>query len=170
MFAVEPIPADNPLLGLDNVVLTPHVTWYTVDTMRRYLAEAVDNCRRIRDGQDLGQRRQLGSLVPNRPVIREGNAACPLRSLLSTTTWPIRFGPWWRGWRRRTFCTRRWRPRSRTRRRTGRPPPSRACRACTLRSPLADKGSASSSSRSCWPSSATARCPARSSRRRSPAR
>ena len=53
VFAVEPIPADNPLLSLDNVVLTPHVTWYTVDTMRRYLAEAVDNCRRIRDGQAL---------------------------------------------------------------------------------------------------------------------
>ena len=53
VFAVEPIPADNALLGLDNVVLTPHVTWYTVDTMRRYLAEAVDNCRRMRDGQDL---------------------------------------------------------------------------------------------------------------------
>ena len=53
VFAVEPVPAENPLLGLDNVVLTPHVTWYTVDTMRRYLAEAVDNCRRIRDGRDL---------------------------------------------------------------------------------------------------------------------
>jgi lactate dehydrogenase-like 2-hydroxyacid dehydrogenase len=35
------------------VVLTPHVTWYTVDTMRRYLTHAVDNCQRIRDGQDL---------------------------------------------------------------------------------------------------------------------
>jgi lactate dehydrogenase-like 2-hydroxyacid dehydrogenase len=34
-------------------VLTPHVTWYTADTMRRYLAEAVDNCLRIRDGRDL---------------------------------------------------------------------------------------------------------------------
>lgn len=53
VFAVEPVPAGNPLLRLDNVVLTPHVTWYTVDTMRRYLAEAVDNCRRIRDGRDL---------------------------------------------------------------------------------------------------------------------
>jgi lactate dehydrogenase-like 2-hydroxyacid dehydrogenase len=39
--------------GLDNVVLTPHVTWYTVHTVRRYLAEAVDNCRCLRDGRDL---------------------------------------------------------------------------------------------------------------------
>jgi phosphoglycerate dehydrogenase-like enzyme len=53
VFAVEPVPPDNPLLTLENVVLTPHVTWYTVDTMRRYLTVAVDNCRRIRDGQGL---------------------------------------------------------------------------------------------------------------------
>jgi phosphoglycerate dehydrogenase-like enzyme len=53
VFAVEPVAADNALLGLGNVVLSPHVTWYTVDTMRRYLAEAVDNCRRLRDGRDL---------------------------------------------------------------------------------------------------------------------
>jgi phosphoglycerate dehydrogenase-like enzyme len=53
VFAVEPVAADNPLLSLDNVVLTPHVSWYTADTMRRYLTEAVDNCLRIRDGRDL---------------------------------------------------------------------------------------------------------------------
>jgi len=53
VFAVEPVPAGNPLLSLDNVVLTPHVTWYTADTMRRYLEHAVDNCRRIRDGRGL---------------------------------------------------------------------------------------------------------------------
>ena len=53
VFASEPVTADNPLLRLDNVVVTPHVVWYTQDTMRRYLVEAIDNCRRLRDGQDL---------------------------------------------------------------------------------------------------------------------
>ncbi|MEO8814001.1 MAG: NAD(P)-dependent oxidoreductase, partial [Mycobacterium sp.] len=50
VFAVEPVPPGNPLLSLANVVLTPHVSWYTADTMRRYLTAAVDNCRRLRDG------------------------------------------------------------------------------------------------------------------------
>ena len=53
VFAVEPVVATNPLLALDNVVVTPHVVWYTRDTMRRYLDHAVDNCRRLRDGRDL---------------------------------------------------------------------------------------------------------------------
>jgi phosphoglycerate dehydrogenase-like enzyme len=53
VFAVEPVVATNPLLALDNVVVTPHVVWYTQDTMRRYLDHAVDNCRRLRDGRDL---------------------------------------------------------------------------------------------------------------------
>lgn len=53
VFEDEPVAPDNPLFELDNAVLTPHVTWYTADTMRRYLIEAVQNCRRLRDGEPL---------------------------------------------------------------------------------------------------------------------
>lgn len=53
VFAAEPVADDNPLLTLENVVVTPHVTWYTADTMRRYLTEGVDNCRRLHDGEHL---------------------------------------------------------------------------------------------------------------------
>ncbi|WP_293306433.1 2-hydroxyacid dehydrogenase [Mycolicibacterium sp.] len=53
VFTKEPVQTGNPLLALDNVVLSPHVVWYTRDTWRRYLQQAVDNCRRLRDGVDL---------------------------------------------------------------------------------------------------------------------
>lgn len=53
VFEDEPVAPDNPLFELDNAVLTPHVTWYTADTMRRYLIEAVQNCRRLRDAEPL---------------------------------------------------------------------------------------------------------------------
>jgi phosphoglycerate dehydrogenase-like enzyme len=69
VFAVEPVPPDHPLLALDNVVATPHVTWYTADTMGRYLALGVDNCARLRDGRELANVVN-GIVVPNPPVIR----------------------------------------------------------------------------------------------------
>jgi phosphoglycerate dehydrogenase-like enzyme len=50
VFAEEPVAPDNPLLSLDNVLVTPHVSWYTADTMARYLVAAINNCRRVRDG------------------------------------------------------------------------------------------------------------------------
>jgi phosphoglycerate dehydrogenase-like enzyme len=52
VFDTEPVDPANPLLALDNVVVTPHVVWFTRDTMSRYLAEAIDNCRRLRDGRE----------------------------------------------------------------------------------------------------------------------
>lgn len=53
VFATEPVDPSNPLLALDNVVVSPHVTWYTADTMRRYLEEAVANCERLAIGHQL---------------------------------------------------------------------------------------------------------------------
>ena len=47
VFETEPTPRENPLLGLDNVVVSPHVAWLTRETMERSLAVAVENCRRL---------------------------------------------------------------------------------------------------------------------------
>ncbi len=49
----EPVPADLPLLEMDNVVLQPHVAWLTPETLGRSLAVAMENCRRLRDGEEL---------------------------------------------------------------------------------------------------------------------
>lgn len=42
VFAVEPLPADSPLLALDNVVLTPHVGYVTDGRYQGYFGQAVE--------------------------------------------------------------------------------------------------------------------------------
>ncbi len=56
VFAEEPTPADNPLLRLENVVLAPHVAWFTRETLERSLAIAAGNIRRLREGGELMHR------------------------------------------------------------------------------------------------------------------
>jgi phosphoglycerate dehydrogenase-like enzyme len=53
VFATEPTPTTNPLLALPNVVVSPHVAWLTRETIERSLAVAVENCRRLREGEPL---------------------------------------------------------------------------------------------------------------------
>jgi phosphoglycerate dehydrogenase-like enzyme len=50
---IEPAPAGNPLFALDNVVVMPHIAWVTPETLERSLGIAFENCRRVRDGEDL---------------------------------------------------------------------------------------------------------------------
>lgn len=42
---VEPIPADNPLLGCDRVIFTPHIAWATKEARVRLMDIAVENLR-----------------------------------------------------------------------------------------------------------------------------
>ena len=50
VFEEEPLPADHPLLQLDNVILTPHSSGLTPDTPRRRMEAAVENVERIANG------------------------------------------------------------------------------------------------------------------------
>jgi phosphoglycerate dehydrogenase-like enzyme len=53
VFAAEPVDPADPLLGLPNVVLTPHIGWLTDGTFDRSLALAAENCRRLAAAQPL---------------------------------------------------------------------------------------------------------------------
>ena len=53
VFAEEPLPRGNPLLGLPNAVLAPHIAWLTPETLVRSLTVAHENCRRLVAGEKL---------------------------------------------------------------------------------------------------------------------
>lgn len=48
---VEPIERDNPLLKLDNVILTPHVAWYSEEAMIELRVKAVHEIIRVLNGE-----------------------------------------------------------------------------------------------------------------------
>ena len=53
VFAVEPLPADSPFWGLDNVIITPHVSGNSPRVRERSLALVVENVRRFKAGKPL---------------------------------------------------------------------------------------------------------------------
>lgn len=53
VFAKEPPDRDNPLLQMDNVVVTPHNGGGTVDTMKRIIGHAFDNVLKVERGEPL---------------------------------------------------------------------------------------------------------------------
>lgn len=53
VFNQEPVPADEPLLGLDNVLLTPHLGYVTLEGIRRGYREAVEDVRAFLAGKPI---------------------------------------------------------------------------------------------------------------------
>jgi phosphoglycerate dehydrogenase-like enzyme len=51
VYDVEPMPANHPLLGLDNVVLTPHLGYVTQETYRIFFRQVVENIAAYLDGR-----------------------------------------------------------------------------------------------------------------------
>lgn len=53
VFAGEPVTVDNPLLSLDNVVVSPHVGWLTGETFSRSVEIAAGNSLAVMSGGEL---------------------------------------------------------------------------------------------------------------------
>jgi D-3-phosphoglycerate dehydrogenase len=48
---VEPLPADSPLLGRDNVIVTPHTAFYSVDALEDLQSKAAQDVARVLAGE-----------------------------------------------------------------------------------------------------------------------
>ncbi len=53
VFEVEPLPADHPLWGFENVILTPHVAGHSPHIAERHLSVILDNVGRFVRGEPL---------------------------------------------------------------------------------------------------------------------
>jgi phosphoglycerate dehydrogenase-like enzyme len=53
VYDIEPLPANHPLLQLDNVLLTPHLGYSTVSTIRNFMVQSLANVRAWIDGSPI---------------------------------------------------------------------------------------------------------------------
>lgn len=49
--SAEPIKADNPLLGVPNMIITPHIAWAALEARQRLMDVATDNVRQYLAGK-----------------------------------------------------------------------------------------------------------------------
>ena len=53
VYETEPLPAEHPLWGFENVILTPHVAGHSPEIAERHLAVLLDNAGRFVRGESL---------------------------------------------------------------------------------------------------------------------
>jgi phosphoglycerate dehydrogenase-like enzyme len=53
VYDTEPLPADHPLRGLDNTVLTPHVGYVTREVYEVFYGDAVEDIAAFKAGSPL---------------------------------------------------------------------------------------------------------------------
>ncbi len=53
VYGVEPLAAEHPLLAMRNVICAPHLAWLTQETLDRSTTAAMENVRRLREGEPL---------------------------------------------------------------------------------------------------------------------
>ena len=46
----EPLEQDNPLLGLSNIIVTPHIAWYSEESFKNSMTQGMDEIVRILNG------------------------------------------------------------------------------------------------------------------------
>jgi len=51
VFDVEPLPLQHPFRKMDNVVITPHLGYVSLQNYRAYFADVVDDIRGFLDGK-----------------------------------------------------------------------------------------------------------------------
>ena len=56
VYDVEPLPADHPLRGMDNAVLSPHLGYATQGNYEAYFADTIEAIRAWRSGKDVPRR------------------------------------------------------------------------------------------------------------------
>lgn len=56
VFSIEPLPADSPLLGLDNLVVTPHLAAIAADNFAPTVKRMFDNILRVSRGEPVAER------------------------------------------------------------------------------------------------------------------
>ncbi|GAB5374338.1 MAG: 2-hydroxyacid dehydrogenase [Acuticoccus sp.] len=53
VFEVEPTPPGHPLIGLDNVIATPHIASQAADTYGKTVGRMFENLRRVAEGEEV---------------------------------------------------------------------------------------------------------------------